>query len=243
VWYEPNVLFNDGSATYLPRVRDRRAGFSFHDYCLTEGITGPSPTCTASDDKVFTNAVARAAMTHDPLMETEFGATNDVPYLEEMVARGDRFMVPWLEWAYCGCQDPTTSGPGAKQAIVIDPAKPPVGSNLETATLRALVEPYPQVVAGTPESWGFTRSTRTFTLAYSTARARGSHRFKAGSRTEITAPALVYGGHYAARVTGGVPVSKRGATTLQIASCPGARRVSVTLAPSGRSHGTCRAPR
>jgi endoglycosylceramidase len=231
VWYEPNVLFNDGSATHLTSVHDRRAGFSFHDYCLTEGTTGPSATCTASDDKVFTNAVARSAATRDAVMETEFGATDDIPYLEEMVARGDRFMVPWLEWAYCGCQDPTTSGPGNKQAIVIDPAKPPTGTNLETATLRALVEPYPQVVAGTPEAWSFMRSTRTFKLDYSTTRAGGSHRFKAGSLTDITAPALVYGGHYAASVIGGVPVSKRGATTLQIASCPGAHHVSVTLAP------------
>ena len=158
------------------------------DYPNIRGVT------YTGDDKVFTNAVARAAATRDAAMETEFGATDDIPYLEEMVARGDRFMVPWLEWAYCGCQDPTTSGPGNKQAIVIDPAKTPTGTNLESATLRALVEPYPQVVAGTPEAWGFTRSTRTFTLDYSTTRASGSHRFKAGSLTEITAPALVYRG-------------------------------------------------
>jgi endoglycosylceramidase len=243
VWYEPNVLFNDGSATHLPRVGDRRTGFSFHDYCLTESATGPSATCTASDDKVFANAVARGVGIRQAVMETEFGATNDIPYLDEMVARGDRFMVPWLEWAYCGCQDPTTSGPGNKQAIVIDPAKAPSGANLESATLRALVEPYPQVVAGTPRSWRFTRSTRTLTLHYSTARAGGSRRFKAGSLTEIAAPALVYRGHYAARVIGGVPVSKPGAATLQIASCPGARSVSVRLAPKGPSRGACRRPR
>jgi endoglycosylceramidase len=239
VWYEPNVLFNDGAATHLATVGDTRAGFAFHDYCLTTPASGTSAACTASDNQVFANAVARAASTRDALMETEFGSTTNVGYLDEMVARADRFMVPWLEWAYCGCQDPTTSGPGNAQAIVIDPAKPPTGSNLEIATLRALVEPYPQVVAGTPSSWAFDRPTRTFSLRYSTTRPGGSHRFKAGSLTEIAAPALVYGGHYAARVVGGAPVSKRGAATLSIASCPGALRVSVTVAPAGRSHGSC----
>jgi endoglycosylceramidase len=239
VWYEPNALFNQGPPTHLPSVGDARTGFAFHDYCLTTPPTGTSAKCTASDNQVFGNAVARAGSTRDAVMETEFGATNNTAYLDEMVARADRFMVPWLEWAYCGCQDPTTSGPGNTQAIVIDPAKPPTGSNLEIATLRALVEPYPQVVAGTPSSWAFDRPTRTFSLRYSTTRPGGSHRFKAGSLTEIAAPALVYGGHYAARVVGGAPVSKRGAATLSIASCPGALRVSVTVAPAGRSHGSC----
>ena len=45
---------------------------------------------------------------------------------------------------------------------MIDPSKPPVGSNLELPTLRALVEPYPQLVAGTPTGWSFTRASRTF---------------------------------------------------------------------------------
>ncbi|HUO70388.1 MAG TPA: hypothetical protein VMU39_06395, partial [Solirubrobacteraceae bacterium] len=60
-------------------------------------------------------------------------------FLEGELARADRFMVPWLEWAYCGCEDPTTTGPGTKQAILIDPSKPPRGSNLVRATLGALV--------------------------------------------------------------------------------------------------------
>ena len=175
-------------------------------------------------------------------METEFGATNDIPYLDEMVARADRYMVPWLEWAYCGCSDPTTSGPGTKQAIVIDPSRPPGGSNLELPTLRALVEPYPQVVAGTPTGWSFTRAARTFRLSYSTARAGRRSRFRAGAISEIATPALVYGGRYGVAVSGGVPVSKRGASTLRIASCHGASRITVTVSPGRARHGSCAAP-
>jgi endoglycosylceramidase len=148
-------------------------------------------------------------------------------------------MIPWLEWAYCGCGDPTTSGAGTVQAIVVDPRKPPVPSNRENTTLHALVEPYPQVIAGTPLSWSYARSTRTFRLRYSTARAGGRSRYHAGSVTEIAAPALVYGTRYSVRVTGGAVASSRGASTLRIVSCRGARNVSVTLAPHGRSRGSC----
>ena len=174
VFYEPNVLFNGGVATHVAGLRDRAAAFSFHDYCA-----GAAPDGCASETPPFTNALAHVARTGEAVMLTEFGATNAVGDLSGMVARADRFMVPWLEWAYCGCQDPTTSGPGNLQAIVIDPRRTPAGSNLELPTLRALVEPYPQVIAGTPRSWRFDRShggsrcrTRLRELAGAAASAR-----------------------------------------------------------------------
>ena len=241
VWYEPNVIFNNGAQTYAGPLGDPRAGFAFHDYCLIEPNTGSPAGCGIPDDLVFSNAVAHVASTHEAVMETEFGATDDTGYLTDMVQRGDRFMVPWVEWAYCGCSDPTTSGPGDKQAIVRDPSKPPTGSNLVEPTLHALVEPYPQVVAGTPGAWGFTPSTKTFSLHYSTLSAGGGRRFATGSVTAIATPALVYGGRYAARVSGGAVVSKAGASVLQVAACPGARSISVSVSPSGRSHGSCSA--
>ncbi|MBV8956529.1 MAG: cellulase family glycosylhydrolase [Solirubrobacterales bacterium] len=240
VWYEPNVLFNGGPATHLGRIADTGAGFAFHDYCLAEASTGTPDNCAPADDQVFAHAVARARATGNALMETEFGATADVPYLEQALARADRDMVPWLEWAYCACGDPTTQAPGPREAIVVDPARSPSGRNLALPTLRALVEPYPQVVAGTPRSWSFTRSTRTFRLSYSTVRAGRRARFSAGAVTEVATPALVYGGRYGARVQGGVPISRRGAGTLRIAACPRIREVTVSVTPSGRSRGSCR---
>jgi endoglycosylceramidase len=158
-----------------------------------------------------------------------------------MVQRADRYMVPWLEWAYCGCGDPTTTGPGDKQAIVRDPSKPPTGANLVEPTLHALVEPYPQVVAGTPSSWRFAVASKTFRLRYSTARAGSSGFFPPGSVTAIATPALVYAGRYAVRVNGGTVVSKAGASVLEVAACPGARSVSVTVSASGVSRSSCRA--
>jgi endoglycosylceramidase len=163
-------------------------------------------------------------------------------------------MVSWLEWAYCGCSDPTTAGPGSQQAIVLDPAKPPAGSNLVIGTLRSLVEAYPQVVAGTPVGWSFDATSRTLRFTYSTARASATAPFPParapfpparapfprGAETEISAPGLVYAGGYAARAAGGAIVSEPGASVLRVLGCPRANRVDVTVTPSGPGGGSCR---
>jgi endoglycosylceramidase len=243
VWYEPNVIFNNGADTYAGPLGDPRAGFAFHDYCLTEPASGSPAGCGTPDDLVFSNAAAHVSSTGEALMQTEFGATDDTGYLADMVARADRFMVPWVEWAYCGCHDPTTSGPGDKQAIVRDPSKPPTGSNLVTGTLGALVEPYPQVIAGTPTGWSFDPAAKRFSLAFTTSRAGTTRRFGSWSLSQIATPARVYGGRYGVSATHAAIVSKPGASVLQIEACPGARSISVTVSPSGRNHGSCRLPR
>ena len=235
VWYEPNVLFDFGEPTDVGALEDPRAGFSWHDYCLTGSCS--------TFGKVMANAAEHVAQTRDATMMTEFGATNDTAALETVVRLADQNMVPWLEWAYCGCNDPTTSGPGDEQAIVRDPSKPPTGANVVTATLRALVEPYAQLISGTPLSWGFDPSSRVLRFRYGTARASDHGRFRTGARTAIATPALVYGGHYAVRVKGGAIVSRRGTPVLEIAACRRARTITVTVSASGRSHESCRAPR
>jgi endoglycosylceramidase len=245
VWYEPNVIFNDGANTTLGPLGDPNAGFAFHDYCLTEPETLTSPdstACQTTDNLVFSDALAHVAETHDALLMTEFGATLSTAYLDDMVARADRNMVPWLEWAFCGCDDPTTQGPGTTQAIVIDPAKPATGSNLVMSTLQSLVEPYPQVIAGTPSSWGYDRTTRTFTLHFTTARASGRGAFAAGALTDVATPRLDYGSGYAVNAAGAALVSKHDASVLVLAACKRATTISVTVTPSGHSHGSCKPP-
>jgi endoglycosylceramidase len=237
VWYEPNVMFNNGAPTHVGALDDPRAGFAFHDYCLSEPQTHSPQACDTPDDMVFSNALAQVGQTHEALMMTEFGSTTDVPYLQDMLRRADRDMVPWLEWSYCACSSPTDTG---QPGIVADPRKPPTRSNLITGTLRALVEPYPQVVAGTPLSWSYDASGKTFYLRYTTARAGGRGRFGFRSFTDIATPAFVYGGRYGVQVTGGAVASRRGAPVLEVAACRGARTVVVTVRPSGPSLGSCR---
>ena len=232
IWYEPQVLFNYGSDTNLPRLGDPHLGFAFHNYCLAHDFAHTTNGCQQFDDLVFQHALSRVASTGDALLETEFGATTDPAILTPDVQRSDRDMVSWLEWHYCGCMDPTTSGPGSEQAIVLDPRKPPVGANLNLPTLRQLVEPYPQLIAGTPQRWGFDSTTRTFSFQYSANRARGEP-------TEVAVPRLVYPHGGAARVSGGAIVSKPAADVLQIVACAGS--VSVTVTPTGSDHTSCRA--
>jgi endoglycosylceramidase len=241
VWYEPNVLFNFGADTHVGDVGDARAGFAFHDYCLAAmGDTYPREECMAADDQVFANALAHAGESGDALLLTEFGATNNTQLLEDMMQRADANMVPWQYWAYCGCDDPTTSGPGDVQAIVRDPARPPSGDNLESFKLDVLSRPHPSAVAGTPRSFGFDPQTKTFSLDYSAARAGGGA-FSPGAATEVALPPRQYPQGYTAIVDGGHIRSGPKSPRLRVGACPGASDVTIQVTPpAGPSHGTCR---
>jgi endoglycosylceramidase len=240
VWYEPNVLYNFGvTPTHLPDFGDARAGMSFHDYCLA----GTSATaCSKGERGALANAVARSRATGDTALLTEFGATNDTSVLERLEDEADARQMPWVEWAYCGCGDPTTSAqPPTAQAVVVDPSKPPSGSNVESGTLAALARPFPRAVAGTPQRFGFTGGV--FTLKYSTRRPRGHHRFKPGSCTTVFVPAMHYPHGYRARVRGARVISKPGSGLLELASRRGAKTVRLTVTPRKRGRSASPPPR
>ena len=167
---------------------------------------------------------------HPPLL-TEFGATTNQPVLRDMVARAQEAMTGWQYWAYCGCDDPTTTGPGATQALVFNPAKPPVDDNVDWAKMRALVLPHPLSVSGTPTAYGFRRDGKVFHAVWSVARAAANGDFAPGSRTRIAVPAFVYRKGYAAHVTGGRVVSRADARTLVVAQGENAKRVRVVVRP------------
>jgi endoglycosylceramidase len=224
VWYEPNVTFDFGANTHLTPLGPG-SGFAFHDYCLpSEGEGCPTHETT------ITNAEKFDAASGDALLLDEWGSTNSVSDLETMVSLADRYMLPWMEYEYCSCNEVGVPLNDA-QTLIDDENKPPAGENLNIHTLEALVEPYPQLVAGTPSSWSFERSSRTFALHYRTIAADGKRSFPAGSVTQVFAPRLSYPSGYATRVSGGRLVSKPGAPLMKIASCPGAGEVAVTAAP------------
>ena len=232
VYYEPQLFFNDGVPTYVA-PHGRRLGFSFHDYCGTSALADQyGVQCDALDGRTFDNADAHAT-DHDvvPLL-TEFGATTDQATLRGVVDLAARHRTGWQYWAYCGCDDPTTTGPGTKQALVVDPAEPPTGDNVDRAKLRALAVPHPMRVAGTPTAYAFDRGARELTFSYRTARP-GSvpGRFGAGSRTTVAVPRLQYRDGYRVTVQGARVVSAPGARTLVLALRPGTRKVAVTVRP------------
>lgn len=239
VWYEPNVGFDFGPNTDLGPIGDPRAGFAFHSYCFEYDGGGGQASCATTADLTVQQALAHVAQTGDAVMMDEFG-DGDYGLMRAMVARDDAHMVPWIEWAYCPCHDPT--GAPVNNRLIDDPAKAPRGANLNVPGLNILVEPYPQVLSGTPLSWGFDPSSRVFSARWSTARAAGHGSFRAGAVSEIATPAWVYHRRYAAVASGGAVVSRPGAGTLLIAACRGARTVSVTVSPSftRRQRGSCR---
>ena len=225
VYIEPNVLFSQSDRTYVRPLGDPKAGFAFHDYCSTEELTGNNALCPPQDKVTVASANRYAQHRSMPPLLTEFGATNDLPNIAEMVGLADKFRLGWLEWAYTG-NDKTSASPNG-QALVLDPAQPPTGANVLTAKLKTLAEPYPQAVAGTPSSWSFDKGT--FRLTYSTARADGAGRFPTGSETDVAVPAIQYPNGYRVHVTGARVVSAANAATLRLRSSARATTVAVTV--------------
>ena len=245
VWYEPQVLFNNGSDTTLPDFGDANAGMSFHDYCLTanEGGGGYGEECRTSDALVMDNALKRSANSGDTLMLSEFGATDDRAALLGPLDLADSRMLSWQEWHYCGCDDPTTTGSGDKQAIVLDPKKPPTGDNLKTSTLDVLTRPYPQAIAGVPEGWSFDADTKRFFLSFDPrGHVDGSGPFGRGVQSEVAVPKRAYPDGYAADVRGGALLSAPGDPVLRVAACPDSERIEVTVVPSGAAQSSCAKP-
>jgi endoglycosylceramidase len=229
VFYEPNVLFNSGAKTSVAPT-GKHLAFSFHDYCIsaeagTEGSV--QEACKQADDLVWGNTAEHTAATgHAPLL-TEFGATTDGPTISAMVARAARNLTGWQFWAYCGCGDPTTTGPGAEQALVLDPSKPPRGKNVDHVKLRALVVPHLQVVAGTPTRDLFHRDSRRYVATWTTATVGTKRHWAPGSRTTLFVPRSVYKKGYAVKVTGGHVV--RHGRELVVAQSGRTKRIRVVV--------------
>ena len=226
VWQEPNVLFNFGPESHLPKIGSN-SGFSFHVYCLDNS----APACPTMESLPFDNADDMGLETDRALMLTEFGATNERPRIEHIVDLADEHMVSWMWWAYCGCDDPTTTGPGDLQAIVKDPRKPPRGSNVLRRKLALLERPYPQAVAGTPTGFRYHPDTNVFHLAYE-ATAPNGERLGRRIKTRIYVPRRHYPDGYDADVTGAKVTSDPDAKHLVLKRRARGRHVSLRLTPA-----------
>jgi endoglycosylceramidase len=225
IFYEPNVLFNAGVPTHLGTVDATNTVFSFHDYC--EFDLGPLG-CVPSVNAIVGNAETYAQSQGIPAFMTEFGATSDQSELSAPMQGANDNLIGWTEWAFSGQGDiTTTASPPSSESLVYNPELPPTGSNVNTANLDTLAEPYPQVISGTPNTWSFDNGT--FDFSYSTEEADGLGSFPAGSQTTISVPAVEFPDGYTVSVTGGEVVSAPNAPELVIASNAGASTVSVVV--------------
>ncbi len=224
VFFEPNTLFSQGVPTRLGAVDQPHTVFAFHDYCTFSGF-GDGILCPLIDDTLTGNASAYARAHHIPAIITEFGSADGSKAIAGTMNAADRYGYGWLEWAYNGV--PAVTGTSTAGALVFDPSRPPTGDNVDDARLATLAAPYPQLVAGTPNSWSF--ADGAFVLSYSTERADGLGGFAAGSQTVISVPALAFPRGYQVSVTGGQVVSGPNAPVLVIASDAGAAAVDVVV--------------
>ena len=234
-FYEPNLQFDVGAATGHGQVDDDNAGFSFHNYCLGAApglpvVPDPVNACRdVGETLVFSNADAHSEETGAALLMTEFGDTPDPAIHARVADLADRFMVGWTDWAYMG----------STGQIKIDNAAPPEPENIRQARLDAVVRPFPQLVAGTPESFGY--DGRRFELVFDTRSAAalgfepvggeaGPARFEAGSRSEVVVPKARFPHGYGTEVDGARVSSEPGASLLVLRTCPGADRVWLRVA-------------
>lgn len=229
IFDEPALPFDYSAPTYLGKPGDTNTGLDFHVYCLAAvGAPETTPTrsvCDRVESTTINNALSQAAVSHGPLVLSEFGATTDRSELRTVADLADASSLPWIEWAFCACGDPTGS---SDESLVYDPAKPPVGSNVDMPVLGSLDEPYPQLVSGTPAGFDYVPTDRTFTFSYSTAAPDGRI---SRSPTVVYVPPLDYPHGYIVIVHGARLSSKPNATDLLLNPIPGARTVTLTITP------------
>ncbi|WP_052739934.1 cellulase family glycosylhydrolase [Mycobacterium sp. UM_Kg27] len=219
VYYEPNVLFGNATAlTNLRPVDDDNSVFAFHDYCIFDALGGGSAFGCSLWDGMMMEGAQRFIDRYDvPAVVTEFGATHNTDTITSQLNSIDSHRFGWLYWGY-------TNEAGS---LVHNTNLPPVGDNVDEAIVATLAQPYPQVIAGIPNSWSF--SGGVFSFSYSTAMADGSGNFDAGSQTQISIPDVQFPNGYQVSVTGGQVVSADNAAVLVIGSNAGASTITVTV--------------
>ncbi|CAN5709972.1 hypothetical protein BH09ACT8_BH09ACT8_44520 [soil metagenome] len=210
-----------GAPLSLGPINDPYVVLAFHDYCGPIG----GGLCVVIANQLAAQAVNYTTQHNLPAVMNEYGATSDPFILTTERNAADQHLVGWTVWAYTGKGDIT--GSPDEEALVYDPALPPVGDNVNTGNLAILAAPYPQLISGTPNSWSF--ADGTFEFSYSTEKVDGSGSFAPDSRTVISVPAVQFPNGYQVSVTGGHVVSDPGAAQLIIASDSGATAVAVVV--------------
>lgn len=197
----------------LGTIDDSNVILAYHNYCAGQATAG---VCGFLSSQATNQAVAYGKAHHTPVIMNEFGASDASYDLNPQKGSANAYQLGWMEWAYSGSGDITTSGSLRPESLVYDPSVAPTGDNVNTTTLVNLAAPYPQAVSGTPKGWSWKNGT--FTFRYTTEKADGSGSFAAGSQTSISVPTVEFPNGYQVSVTGGQVISAAGAPVLVIAS-------------------------
>ena len=251
IWYAPWLTFDYGVDSAHGKLDDH-AGFAFNAYCQNAGgATGgavallfayyATKTCEQLADIQYGNGNAVAARNDEAVLNTEFGATDDLPLLTTSLEALERHMISWQQWSYWNI-DPCCERP--IEGIIRDPHKPPTENNIKQRKLELSARPHPASISGTPTSWGFNAAGRRFDLSYTSLRPGSTtRRFPANSLSVVTVPKLQFDDGYRVTVSGARVVSKAGSPRLKLRSCRGARRVTLIVTPGRMEKAATRCPR
>jgi len=227
-WYEPVFFFSYGTDTAVGSPEDGATGFSFHLYCPGSEAFGALDVtpCAVQEESILSRAERVAARNGSTLMNTEWGASDDVRSMQRLADEMDEHMVSWAFWAYYDC----CGGPEGDRGLIVDPNRPPAARNLTQPKLDALVRPYPQAIAGTPAWYRFDHASRTFQLVYSTSPPAGTP-LAAGALTQVFVGSRSYPRGYHAEVSGADVVTNPCAPFVALRAHPGVPRVELRLTP------------
>jgi endoglycosylceramidase len=230
VWFEPNFVFNGGAMTHLGTLSvpaDANLGFSWHKYCLLGVVLHSQgqndlPACEQWQQLVSEEAELVIDRLHSTTLVTEFGASDDLADLDQVMRQTEAKFVGWQYWQYKNWRDPTTeSQESGGQGLFIDDEDL---STVKTAKLAVLERPYPQATAGVPVSLSFDSATKTFEYRYTPRCAKGP--------TEIYVPALHYPGGYRLELTGARELGPRHGSRVRIENAKDATEVAVRITPA-----------
>lgn len=93
--------------------------------------------------------------------------------------------------------------PDYTDSLVAASNVPATGTNVNNPVADQIVEPYPQIVAGTPKTYSYDPDTHTFNLEYTTRRVDGCKNFGKCDVTAIVVPSRNYPNGYNVSVEGG----------------------------------------
>jgi endoglycosylceramidase len=224
--YEPNGTWQFGVIpSWIGHLGDPNLAFSYHPYISETQSTVWGPASAAAPGALPPSEDEYAQEIADrndaPAWIGEIGA--GIPLGD--LADADRTMQGYLYWTFWST-NPADAGTDTSSTI-LDPKKPPTGSNINQQDVTSYVRPYPMATAGTPTGWHFDTSSKAFTFTFSTRQPDG--RTGRGT-TDVYLPKSVYASGYAISLRGAtVAGTSLGGQELRLRADPGAATVSLTV--------------